>query len=186
MSFVTALPAIASVATSLFGSKGPSREQMLSDLAPFKQGLDDQIARINDYRNQDSPFWQQQEDSLLNQAYNSADFSNMLSNKLNFGTASGIQNQQNLDRTTQGVQQVGGLINDAWLNLQKHSDAQYQDYLSGLNNYSQALTGIRSAEHSQKMDDRQNLIGFFDSMMMSGKDGKSYWDKIITKNKPGG
>ena len=180
MSFVTALPAIASVATSLFGSKGQSRAEMLSDLAPFKVGLDDQLERIKNYRNKGSSFWQEQEDSLLNQAYNSADFSNMVSNKLNIGTASGIQNQQNLDRTTQGVQQVGGLIQDAWLNLQKHSDAQYQDYLSGLNNYSQALTGVRSAEHSQKMDNRQNLIGLMDSMMMSGSDGgASFWEKIV-------
>ena len=102
---------------------------------------------------------------------------------MNFGTASGIMNQQNLDRTTQGVQGVGGLMQDAWLNLQKQSDDQYQNYLSGLNNYSQALTGVRSAEHSQKMDSRQGMIGALDSLMMSDNQGKSFWEKIIGQNK---
>jgi|8_EtaG_2_1085327.scaffolds.fasta_scaffold00244_17 hypothetical protein len=177
---LTALPAIASVGMSIFGSKGPSRADMMRDLAPFKQGLDGQLNRINDMRDPNSAFWGQQQDSLLNQAYNSADFSNMLAGKMNFGTASGIQNQQNIDRTTQGVQGVGGLMSDAWLNLQKHTDDQYQNYLSGVNNYSQALTGITSAQHAQKQDRNQSIISGFDSLMMGGANGgKSFWEKII-------
>lgn len=182
MGLMAALPAIASVGMSIFGSKGPSRQQMLNDLAPFKQGLDGQLNRINEMRDPNSAFWGQQQDSLLNQAYNSADFSNMLAGKMNFGTASGIQNQQNIDRTTQGVQNVGGLMQDAWLNLQKHTDDQYQNYLSGVNNYSQALTGITSAQHAQKMDRNQGIISALDSMMMgSGTDGggKSIWEQLI-------
>ena len=175
-----ALPAAISVGTALLGSfGGPSRQDMLDDLKPFKDGLDSQLDRINEYRNQDSSFWTQQQDNMLNQAYNSANFRNMLANRQNFGAASGIMNQQNVDRTTQAVQNVGGLMSDAWLNLQKHTDDQYQNYLSGLNNYSQALTGIRTAQHQQRQEGLQGIIGAAEGLMMPGDQiGNSIWQKM--------
>ena len=183
--FLTALPSIVSIGTSIFGSKGPSRQQMLNDLKPFRQGLDSQLERINEYRDQDSSFWSQQQDSLINQAYNSADFSNMLGGRMNFGAASGIQNQQAVDRTTQNIQGVGGLMTDAWLNLQKHTDQMYQDYLAGENNYSQALTGIRSAQHAQQQDYLQNIIGASEGLM-TNVGGKTVWQHMTPESWWGG
>ena len=103
-----ALPGLLSVGLNLLNStRAPSRQDMLRDLAPFKQGLDAQLDRINEYRDRGSDFWTQNRQSLLNQAYNSANFGNMMANRMNFGTASGIQNQQAMDRNLAGVQGVG-------------------------------------------------------------------------------
>tara|TARA_R110000824_G_scaffold95302_4_gene229253 strand:- start:3940 stop:4479 length:540 start_codon:yes stop_codon:yes gene_type:complete len=174
------LPAAISIGTSLFGNKGPSRQDMIDDLEPFRTALTGQKDRIDEYRDRDSEFWGEQENSMLNQAYNSADFSNMLGGKMNFGAASGIQNQQNMDRTTKGVQGVGGLMGDAWMNLQKHTDDMYQNYLSGENNYSQALTGVRTAQYQQGQERMQGIIGAAEGLMQPGDDqGNSIWSKMI-------
>tara|TARA_R100000781_G_scaffold114993_2_gene88321 strand:+ start:4231 stop:4773 length:543 start_codon:yes stop_codon:yes gene_type:complete len=176
------VPGLASMAMNLFRS-GPSRAEMERDLQPFKQGLDGQMDRINEYRNPNSNFWAENRDSLLNQVYNSSDFSNMLNNRMMYGANSGITNQQNLDRTTKAVQGTGQTLQDAWINLQGKSDDMYSNWLQGQNQYSQALTGIRSAQHQQDMSWYDNLQGGL-NMMISPYDshGNTMWGDFISED----
>ena len=98
MNPIQALPGLISMGTSILGGFGaPSRSDMLKDLQGFRTGLDNQLSRIGEYISQESPFWKKQQELLKQQAYNSADFSNLMSQRFNTGVVSGIQNQQNLD-----------------------------------------------------------------------------------------
>lgn len=161
----TWIPGLISLGLSAFGNKGPSREEMLADLKPFKDGLDEQLNRINQYRDRKSDFWVEQKNSLLNQAYNAGDLSSMYNNRMNFGAASGILNRQNQDTLTNNLQNTGNLLNQSWLNLQDKTDNMYDKYLSGMNQYSQALTGVRTAQYQQKQDRMSNITGLLNQFI---------------------
>tara|TARA_R100001594_G_scaffold62766_1_gene97130 strand:+ start:7876 stop:8427 length:552 start_codon:yes stop_codon:yes gene_type:complete len=179
---VMAIPGLISMGMSLFGPSGPSRSEMEADLQPFKDGLDGQMDRINEYRDPNSNFWAQNRDSLLNQVYNSSDFSNMLNNRMMFGASSGIMNQQNLDRTTKAVQGTGQTLQDAWLNLQGKSDDMYSNWLQGQNQYSQALTGITSAQYQQEMDKHKTWQSGLNQMITPYNEaGSTLWGDVVNK-----
>ena len=175
------IPGLISLGLSAFGNKGPSREEMLADLKPFKDGLDDQLDRINQYRDRKGQFWQEQKSSLLNQAYNANDLSSMYNNRMNFGASSGIVNRQNQDNLTSNIQNTGNLLNQSWLNLQDKSDNMYDKYLSGMNQYSQALTGVRTAEYEQGQDRISNITGLLNQFITPyDKAGdKTLWEDMF-------
>ena len=89
----------------------------------------------------------------------------MYNNRMNFGAASGILNRQNQDTLTNNLQNTGNLLNQSWLNLQDKTDNMYDKYLSGMNQYSQALTGVRTAQYQQKQDRMSNITGLLNQFI---------------------
>lgn len=162
---------------SLFNSnKGPSLAERKAQMAPFKQGLDNQLKRVNEYRDMGSSFYDQMKQQLMNTMMNSVDLSNTVGNRANYGASSTIQNQQNMDRMTKGIQGIPNQLNDAWMNMQRQSDQEYQNWLSGTQQYTQGIMGAWTEEHQAKQnqwDDISGMLGLLGDAFPSNKKDKN-------------
>ena len=116
----------------------------------------------------------------MNTMMNSVDLSNTVGNRANYGATSTIQNQQNMDRMTKGIQGIPNQLNDAWLNMQKQSDNNYQNCLSGTQQYTQGVMGAWTEEHQAKKsqwDDISGMLGLLSDAFPDNKDDETEEDE---------